>query len=249
MLNQQKFFAVMGASILLAGGMAASAAILSRFMVKVQKENTISVKGVASRNITSDQASFSCLTQINSTKLPDGYTVMEQLNQRIYKQLQEAGFSSDELVVNPVQVTKAYQIVDGKITNLFSHYEFLQEIRILSTQVELVQQQSLELNRTLVRDLNRNMLILTITNPTFLVANAEQYKFELLEEATRSAVKRANAIAQQCNGTAGKIIAARQGVIQITRPGSDDSSDCGFYDTTSREKVMRMVVSLEVEIQ
>jgi len=50
---------------------------------------------------------------------------------------------------------------------------------------------------------------------------------------------------KKSGGVLGKIISARQGVIQITAPCSDEISDYGAYDTKSLQKIIKIVVTAE----
>jgi hypothetical protein len=46
----------------------------------------------------------------------------------------------------------------------------------------------------------------------------------------------------------GRLVSARQGIIQITKKNSSDMTDWGVYDTETIDKVVKLVVSLEYEI-
>ncbi len=238
-----KTLTILGCGVFLAGGLVGSAAILSRFMVKIQKENTISVKGVAERQVIADLAAFRCTVSVKSEKLADGYRKLNADFEKLLERLRLAGFSSDELVDDAMSHVTINKIVDGKDTGEFSHYLFYRSIQVRSRKVSKIQEESLRLHALLTEG-----IAIEVSSPSYFITNPEQYKLDLITAATAAAVNRANTIARECGGKVGKLITARQGVIQITRPASNDTSDYGVYDTTSPDKVIRIVVSLDVEI-
>ena len=74
-------------------------------------------------------------------------------------------------------------------------------------------------------------------------------KADLLAEATRNAFERAETLAKGSGSRVGALQSASQGVIKILARGQVDNSDYGRdYDTSSIQKTMRAVVSLEYAI-
>ena len=238
-----KTLTILGCGVVLAGGLVGSAAVLNKFMVKIQKENTISVKGVAERQVVADLATFPCTVSVRAENLADGYRKLNADFEKLQERLRLAGFSPDELVDDSMSYAAVNKMVDGKDTGEFSHYVFYRSIQVRSRKVSKIQEESLRLNALLTEGIS-----IEVGSPSYFITNPEQYKLDLITAATAAAVNRANTIAGECGGKVGKLITARQGVIQITRPASTDTSDYGVYDTTSPDKVIRIVVSLDVEI-
>ena len=89
---------------------------------------------------------------------------------------------------------------------------------------------------------------INISSVEYFISNPEQYKLELIDSATQAAYQRAKVMAEKCGSKLGNLTNARQGVIQITRPASNDTSDYGTYDTRTINKVMRVVVTLDFEL-
>ena len=219
-----------------AAALTLSAALLSRFMVRVQQrsENTISVKGVAERRIVSDLGAFTCSVWVDAPTVKEGYLALEQAYNRLVKAMIARGFRADELCEQRLfynRVTKSVRTVENgqtRYTEVFSHYHFCESVRVKTDRVMLIQQEALNLNALLAEGIN-----VEIESPQYFITNPEQYKQQLVDEATGSKVKR--------------LLRGRQGIIQITRPASDDISDGGVYDTSTVEKNMRMVVTLDFE--
>ncbi len=242
--NVNRVAALSACGVILAGGLIGSSLVLSRFMVKIQKENSIAVKGVAEREVEADLGAFDCLVEINAPDVQGGYLAINMAYNKVLKRIRAAGFGEGEIEEGPLSYRACNKIVAGKESNEFSHYAFSRGLTVRSNRVDMIAEQSQKLNELLAEGVKVN-----VSAPSFFISDPEQYKLDLITAATESAAKRAEAIAAQCRGKVGKLITARQGIIQITRPASNDTSDYGIYDTSSRRKVVKIVVSLDFEIQ
>ena len=98
-------------------------------------------------------------------------------------------------------------------------------------------------------DLISQNINIEISSVSYFISDPEQYKLELVDAATKSAYQRARTVADTCGSELGPLLVGRQGVIQITRPASNDTSDYGTYDTSSINKVMRLVMTLEFSLK
>lgn len=67
----------------------------------------------------------------------------------------------------------------------------------------------------------------------------------LLETAAQNARERAEKLVSGSGSKLGPVVSASQGIFQITRPLSNDTSDWGMYDTSSFEKDVKCVVTIE----
>ena len=56
-------------------------------------------------------------------------------------------------------------------------------------------------------------------------------------------------MAQSAGYTLGRLVSARQGIIQITKMNSSETSDWGVYDTQTIDKVAKLAITLEFEIE
>jgi hypothetical protein len=81
--------------------------------------------------------------------------------------------------------------------------------------------------------------------PQYLYTQLSQLRVEMVAEATKDAQARAEAIAKSTGNTVGSIRSAKTGVFQITSRNSTDVSDYGIYDTSSLEKDITAVVSVQ----
>jgi hypothetical protein len=84
--------------------------------------------------------------------------------------------------------------------------------------------------------------------PEYLYTKIQEAKVEMLAAAARDAKLRAEQIAEATESEIGAVRAARMGVLQITPAYSVEVSDYGINDTSSLEKDITAVVSMEFEI-
>ena len=249
-----KFIVAGGAVIVLAGAVVASAALISRPSLKLNSststEKVIKVKGVAEKKIVSDLGAFDIVIRCNSQDIPSGYQDLNKKNSLLLEKMRELGLKDEDIQNPAIEYSAVFREISAKDGNkvitrsVFSHYRFEKRCRVISKDVKAVELASVKLY-----DLVTKGVELNISKVEFFVSNLEQYKLELVDAATKSAFQRAQKVAATSGAELGELIIARQGVIQITRPASDDTSDYGVYDTRTINKVMRLVVTLEYSLK
>ena len=234
-------------------GMVLSAFMLSRFMLKIQRttEKSITVKGVAEKQVKSDIAAFTASVSIKAKSKAEGYVALEKTAKVFRAKLDSLGFTDnmreDESIycaeINRTIVTKER---NGKETreDVFDHYYLTYQVRIRTNQVATVAKNHLK-----IFELTARKLDVEVSKPQYYIGNPEQYKLELVNAASASAAERARTAAHHSGSKLGPLMTARQGVIQITRPASSETSDYGMYDTSSVEKVIRLVMTMEFELK
>ena len=233
-------------------GMVLSAFMLSRFILKIQHstEKSITVKGVAEKEILSDLAAFRTSVTIKAQNRADGYLMLAKTADILKEKLDKLGFNDtmrEEESISCTEMTRTVTTrVNGKETSseVFDHYSLTYSLRIRTNDVRLVEKNAIKIYELAARKLN-----IHVTDPEYFISNPEQYKLELVDQASASAAERARTAAKQSGSQLGALMKARQGVIQITRPASTDSSDGGVYDTSSVQKVIRLVMTLEFALK
>lgn len=233
-------------------GMVVSAFMLSRFMLRIQRttEKSIVVKGVAEKTIISDIAAFRCYVRVKNTNRADGYADLQKKILVLRKKLQELGFvysMLEDASIESEEVCRAVTVRENNqnvTKSVFDHYLLTYSVRVRTSDVRLVEKNALK-----VYELASGKIDVNISNPEYYIKNPEQYKLELVDQASASAAQRAETAASKSKSRLGALIKARQGVIQITAPASNDTSDYGVYNTSSVEKVMRLVMTLEFALQ
>jgi hypothetical protein len=98
-------------------------------------------------------------------------------------------------------------------------------------------------------DLIRDGIEFRSYSPVYTFSTIEKIKLELLASATQNAYERARTLAENSGGKAGKLVSASQGVFQITPLNSTDVSDEGEYNTSTIDKMVKAVVTLEFNVE
>ena len=136
--------------------------------------------------------------------------------------------------------------VNGRTTERreFAYYRLTYSVTVRTKDVDLV-------NKNILRfhDLAMNNIDISVSNPEFYINDLEQYKLELVNLASASAAERAKVAASQSGSNLGPLMTARQGVIQITEPACNDTSDYGVYNTSSVTKVIRLVMTMTFSLK
>ena len=233
-------------------GMIFSAFMLSRFMLKIQRttEKSITVKGVAEKQVKSDLAAFTCYIKVKSKTQAEGHGALEKASKVLCTKLDSLGFTADMREDENINCTDIYRTITTKERNketsesIFSHYLLTYSVRIRTDKVDVVSKNILKLYELTARKLD-----VSVSTPQYFISNPEQYKLELVNAASASAAERARTAAMNSGSKLGPLMTARQGVIQITRPASSETSDYGMYDTESLHKVIRLVMTMEFELK
>lgn len=233
-------------------GLIASSFMLSRFMLKIQRttEKSITVKGVAEKEITSDLAAFTVRVTVKSDKRPQGYTTLDNTVKVLQAKLDSLGFTENMRETANINCAEIYRteknVINGREVshNVFDHYQLTYSVRIRTADVKLVEKNVLKLYELAARKID-----VELTSPQYYISNPEQYKLELVDQASASATERAQIAAKQCGSRLGALMTARQGVIQINAVASNDTTDYGVYDTSSIQKVIRLVMTMEFELK
>jgi hypothetical protein len=83
----------------------------------------------------------------------------------------------------------------------------------------------------------------------YLYTKLDELKIEMLGKATANARQRAEQLATNSGGRVGPLRSANQGVFQITPKYSTEISNYGTYSTTTIEKKIKAVVTIEYSIR
>ena len=87
-------------------------------------------------------------------------------------------------------------------------------------------------------------VIVSRSSPAYRIAQLDEAKRELLESATKDARRRADVLVTGSGSKVGSLLEASQGMFEVTSPDNPESD----FDTTSINKVIRVVVTLRFEI-
>jgi uncharacterized protein len=235
---------LLGATLAL--GFALSAYMLSAAMVKMRQANIIKVKGYAQTQIKSDTGLWRGELTVHAPDLSTGYKEMDTNRAKIRELIEKLGFTKETTIdFLPVAIETQYKLDEKSVrTNIISGYVLNQTIEIQSHQIGQIETVSKASS-----DLIREGIEFRSGRPIYTFSGIERIKLDLLAEATKNAYDRARTLAENSGGKVGKLCSASQGVFQITPPNSTDVSDAGEYDTSTIDKIVKAVVTLEFHVE
>ena len=229
----------------LALGFTYSAHLLSSAIVRLKHENSIKVKGTAEKIVTSDSASWQTSFSVQAANLKDAYLELEANRDIVKKYLTDAQVPDTECTYWAISMhTQNKRDKDGNVTNEIEHYVLSQTIEVKSKDVQRIDNLSKN-----ITELIKSGIEIRSFAPAYVFSGIEQIKLELLGAATKNAYERATTLAENSHGQVGGLNSASQGVFQITPVDSTAVTDSGEYDTSTIEKKVKAVVTLEFHIE
>jgi len=238
-------FGMFTLGVAIALGFAFAAQSVSRAMITMRTASTIKVKGTASVDVVSDQGQWTGLVSARGATLPEAYGKLNANLQRLQQFIVASGFAPEEITVESVQTEMLYaRDLKGNASNRIESYVLGQEVVVQSGKVKQVKSLAEK-----VTDLIKDGVEVRSAPPMFTVSSTDVAKNNLLAEATRNALERAEALANGSGSKVGALQSASQGVIQILPRGSISNNDGSDYSTTTIDKTMRAVVSLEYAVE
>ena len=206
-----------------------------------QANDVLVVTGSAKRPIRSDYVvlRFSVSSQEPTAKA--AYQNLKRQRERVQAYLQEQQVPEDAITLSAINTYNVPEIaVNGRQTGRILAYRLSQSLEIRSDEVERYTEISQQANELIEEGIN-----LVVDRPQYLYTKLSQLRVEMVAEATKDAKARAEAIASSTGNTVGAVRSAKTGVFQITSRNSTDVSDYGIYDTSSLEKDITAVVSVQ----
>ncbi len=231
-------------TVIIAAAVLGGAFILSKLMVRVQKERVIYAKGVADKLITSDFGVLQLTLTVRNRDLAAGSRQLLQESRIVMDKLKSFGFEDEEIEPGAVSQYEVNRLENGKPTNTLDYYNISRVITLKSDKVDLINNNYVKLSELLLDNLN-----LSIESPRYFISDQEKHKLELIKIAGESAAARAEMLAGQAGAEVGRLLSARVGIVQITDPRSNDISDYGVYDLSCPVKNMRIVVTMEFAVK
>jgi hypothetical protein len=234
-----------GLGILLALGLIISAYLIG-LAVKTAIPNhyKITVKGYNERKITSDYVTWQGNVIARASSLPKAYEKLEQDLSLILGYLKEQGVNEKDLHISSAQTSVYYKQTDnGTKTNDIEGYGLRYDFSVNSGNVLLISNIANQIT-SLIKD----GLEIESYKPQYFYTKIDELKIDMLGEAAKDALARAVQLASNSGSQVGKLRSAQQGVFQITPAFSTTVSDYGENDTSTIEKSIKAVVTMEYGI-
>ncbi|MCF7793925.1 MAG: SIMPL domain-containing protein [Candidatus Cloacimonetes bacterium] len=227
---------------ILAISMIISAIILGSFFYAARMEKeTVRVVGYATNDFEADiiKWTFNISVNVGLNELENGYNIIHEKLIKFEKIWKELHIETSDFNVNPVTVNNQFGEY-GKITG----YNISQRIFLIST--NLVEIEKLAVNPA---SFVEKGITFEFSNIEYFSSKLPEIKQQLLAKATQDARRRAEEIIGVTSSKIKKMKSARAGVFQITEPYSTDVAGYGIYQTSTRNKTIKVTVTAEFVIE
>ncbi len=233
-------------AIVLAIALVVAAALGANAVERVKAaQQTITVTGSAKQQITSDLIIWRGFVSHQSGDLRGAYADLKASMETLRAYLATKDIPAGEIVEMPIQTITLYAFNDqGMQTNEIVGYRLQQGVEIRSRDVQRITQVSREST-----ELINQGVALESMQPEYLYTKLGDLKVRILAEAAKDAKVRAEQIADATGSDIGRVRSARMGVLQITPAFSNEVSDYGMNDTSSLQKDITGVVTVEFEVE
>lgn len=244
---QKTYLALFG--VILAIGLMASAFILGHQFKNLRQTGVITVKGLAEAEY---KATFSSWRVIVGGWGSSYAEAMENnqihLNQAV-KFLSQQGFTEADREISDLSVSpymEEYVDDKGNMRSRQNGYQSKRDVILSGKDLAKLQRAV-----TAIQRLRADNQYIDFDDPQYYLENLENIKRELIAKATQDAYVRAEEFAKTSKVKVGVLKSASQGAFNIlsTRPTTDDSDEYGGrYDTSTIDKKVRLVVTIEYAI-
>lgn len=230
----------------LALGLVVAAGLVARSIERVKLAgDRITVKGYAEEQVVSDAGTWRGTVTVRAADLQSGYRVLESDSTRVRAMLEAVAGPKAPVEVAPVNARPQYEVGPGGVqTGRVLGYELERNFELSSSDVALIGRVAAQASALISEGVNINSW-----PPQYFYGDLNAVKVRLIGAATRDSQLRAEQFAAGSGVKVGPLRSASQGVFQITRPNSTDTADYGSYDTSTVEKVVKAVVTVEYAVE
>jgi hypothetical protein len=224
-----------------------TAAFVSGNAIQAAKkaDDILTVTGSAKKTIRSDYITWRLSVTSEQSTRQQSYQEAQRYTARIQSYLQEKQISASEISLKALESYPVKEILpNGNQGDKTIAYRTIQSFEVSSKNVDLVDQ----LSRQATELINEG-IPLDSNSPEYIYTQLNKVRIEMIAEATQDAKARAEAMVKNTDSQVGLIRSAKTGVFQITPKYSTDVSDAGIYDTSSLEKDITAVVSVNFGIE
>lgn len=207
--------------------------------------NTLSVRGSAKKQITSDLAVWNGSFNVQSPNLSQAYKNLKDSEKKVRDYMLKQGFNQKDIVFSSIYTETNYVILpNGSYSSQVDSYKLSQSVEIKSKNINKIS--DLSRNAT---DLINEGIEFQSNSPQYFYTKLSDLKIDMITLATKDAKTRAEKMLSATGNKAGKLQSASIGVFQITPLYSDEISDYGINDTSSIEKEITSVITCQFEVK
>ncbi len=204
----------------------------------------VSVKGVAEREVESDMAYWSIRHISKAPTLDQTRVKLKESQKAVRDYLKKYGIKEEEISVKRVEVQEI-SIPDefGRYTK--TSFQLSENLMVRSDRPLMIENASQAVSELIDQGVFLEGHYSSEAEPVYAFTKLNDYKPEMIAEATKSAREAAQQFASDSNSQIGKIKTANQGLFQIL--GRDKVFNLSEH--SQREKTLRVVVSLDYYLE
>ncbi len=234
--------------VFFAGAVVFSTHLATRSLERVKiRDQSLRVKGTAERLVEADYATWSGGVEARAVVMTDAYRELEVSRAKLVEYLAKNGFTGERVWLGPVSIQKIFeQDKEGRATNKIERYALSQSFAISGSgaEVDKVARAARDASGLIAQGVE-----LDASSPSYLCTKLPEMKMEMISEASGNAYDRATRLTGPSGTKLGQMRSASQGVFQVTPVHSNEVSDEGLSDTSSRSKRVRAVVTVEYALE
>ena len=238
-------------ALILAAGIASGAGLLGAQFKNLRQPGTITVKGLAEAQHNATLGTW----RVGVEAWGQDYAAALKANEKNLAVLQgflkKQGFPDDALQQGEVDVSshsESYYDDNGRERTRKNGYDATRYITVTTKDLAALQKALSAIQG--LRAENENI---TFGEPKYFLDNLESIKRDLIAKATQDAKVRADEFAKTGNARVGAMTSASQGSFDIKAAGvtdeDGDDSYGGSYSTSTIEKKVRLVVTIQYTIE
>ncbi|MGH7714203.1 MAG: SIMPL domain-containing protein [Gemmatimonadaceae bacterium] len=201
-------------------------------------DEAITVTGSAKRPIRADFVVWRSALSMQSPSISAASNELRTQATRVRQFFRSNGVADSMLTIKPVETFAVPEVLErGQESGRIVAYRLTQQFEVRSSDVDALTALSQKAG-----DLMSEGVALSSQPPEYLYTKLADLRVALIEDATRDAKARAEAIAKSTGSGIGTVRQARIGVFQITPRFSTEISDYGLNDVSAIEKDVTAVV-------
>ncbi len=241
MFEKLEKFQITILSVVLAAGLICATKIATTQISK----DVIAVTGSSYKTVTSDSGRLEFEISARSATKASAYEIVNKQLPQVKQYLLDKGIKENEIEVKTSSGYNSYkQTPNGNTTNEIAYYNLSQPLTVSSNDVQKIKEISIDITNLINKGIDIN-----VYQPAYFYSKLSDMKVQMLEEATKDAKQRADAMLKATHNRTGKIQSVRMGVFQITPVDSTNVSDMGISDTSTIEKKITSVANVTFQIK
>jgi hypothetical protein len=232
--------------VALALGLVVAAWIVASSLERIKLAgDKITVKGYAEQKVMSNAGTWRAIVSVRANDLPTAYRKLEQDDARVVRFIESvAAADAKNLQAGTVNTQTLLEFGPGGVqTGRILGYEINRQFEYSSANVAQIGQIAAGASSLISEGVAIHSL-----PPQYFYDDLNTVKVQLIGAATKDSLLRAQQFAANSGVTVGPLRSASQGVFQITSPNSTETADYGSYDTSTVEKRVKAVVTVEYAV-